>query len=134
MVSKCIVVIVIHTIMKIHLNRIIFLIFLIHFCSLMTWTVTASFQYCVCVCLAHFRCRLPGRDHQRVHSLPTAGSFLSGVENIFGHAARRRRRKPGEEPARICCEDYFACLFCQPSKICKICIFLSLCATFLNVL
>ncbi len=60
---------------------------------------------CVCVCLAHFRCRLSGGDHQCIYSVSAAGGFLPGAEDVFGHAAGRRRRKLGEEPARICCES-----------------------------
>lgn len=35
--------------------------------------------------------------------MPAAGGFLPGVEDILGHTAGWRRRKLGEEPARICC-------------------------------
>lgn len=66
---------------------------------------------CVCVCLAHFRRRLSGRDHQCVHSVSAAGGFLPGVEDVFGHAAGWRRRKPGEEPAGVRCELHLTSLF-----------------------
>lgn len=50
MVSKCIVVIVIHTIMKIHLNRIIFLIFFDTFLQLDDLDCHCFFSV-LCLCL-----------------------------------------------------------------------------------
>lgn len=69
---------------------------------------------CVCVCLAHFRCGLSGWDHQCVYSMSAAWGFLTGVKDVFGHAAGWGRGKPGEEPAWICCESYLEHVFKQP--------------------
>lgn len=71
----------------------------------------------VCVCLAHFRCRLSGWDHQCVYSMSAAWGFLTGVEDVFGHAAGWGRGKPGEEPAWICCESYLEHVTMSPSKL-----------------
>ena len=60
-----------------------------------------------CGCEAHFRCWLPGWDHQCFYSVSAAGGFLPSTEDVLGHAAGWRRREPGEEPARIRCEAYF---------------------------
>lgn len=80
----------------------------IQYCNSMNKYVTfKDGQSRVGVCVADFRRWLPRWDHQRVHSVSAAGSFLTGVEDVFGHTAGWRWRKPGEESAWICCETFF---------------------------
>ena len=61
---------------------------------------------CVCVWAVDLRRRLPGRDHERVDGVPTAGGLLPCAADLAGHAAGRGGGPPGEEPARVCCEGH----------------------------